>query len=412
MRELRILAFAYACESDKGSEPGAGWAWARTLAGLGETWVITRVNNRASIESALPDLKDAARLHFVYVDLPPWARFWKRGQRGIRIYYLLWQIRAMLAARQLRRTVEFDLFWHLTMANIWLGSLASLAGRPFVYGPVGGGVGAPWRYLGRESGFRGIAVEVARATVRSIARYSNPFARLAWSHAGLILVQNPETLAWLPRRHRHKAVIFPNPILEHLASPTSVRANGRPTALFAGRLVFLKGVELAIQAVARTADWRLVIYGSGNDERRLRKLVARLGAADRIHFAGWVSRDELLERMGVEGDVFLFPSLHDEAPWSVAEALSCGLPVACVDRGGPPVIAGDAAIVVPSSDVETTVRDLAAALEAHQFPTREDALMRAKAFTRMVHHERLVAILAASADARIAATAERMGGQC
>src|SRR5581483_10321303 len=103
-----------------------------------------------------------------------WARFWKRGQRGIRLYYLLWQVRAMLAARSLRRTTDFDLVWHLTMANVWLGSLASLAGRPFVYGPVGGGVGAPWRYLGRESGARGIYVEVVRATVRSFARYFNP----------------------------------------------------------------------------------------------------------------------------------------------------------------------------------------------------------------------------------------------
>ena len=38
---MRILAFAYACEPAQGSEPGAGWAWARMLAHQGETWVIT-----------------------------------------------------------------------------------------------------------------------------------------------------------------------------------------------------------------------------------------------------------------------------------------------------------------------------------------------------------------------------------
>ena len=48
---MRILAFAYACEPGRGSEPGAGWSWARMLAGLGETWVVTRANNREAIEA-------------------------------------------------------------------------------------------------------------------------------------------------------------------------------------------------------------------------------------------------------------------------------------------------------------------------------------------------------------------------
>ena len=67
---MRILAFAYACEPGRGSEPGAGWSWARMLAGLGETWVVTRANNREAIEAGLDGLPEADRLHFVYVDLP------------------------------------------------------------------------------------------------------------------------------------------------------------------------------------------------------------------------------------------------------------------------------------------------------------------------------------------------------
>jgi glycosyltransferase involved in cell wall biosynthesis len=37
--------------------------------------------------------------------------------------------------------------------------------------------------------------------------------------------------------------------------------------------------------------------------------------------------------------VLLFPSLHDESPLTVAEALALGLPVLCLDHGGPPVVA-------------------------------------------------------------------------
>ena len=69
------------------------------------------------------------------------------------------------------------------------------------------------------------------------------------------------------------------------------RVDGRPTAMFAGRLVFFKGTELAIRAVAATEDWHLEIYGSGSDERRLRKLTARLGVEDRVHFQGFMGRE-------------------------------------------------------------------------------------------------------------------------
>jgi hypothetical protein len=152
---VKVLAFAYACEPGKGSEPGAGWGLARMIAReLGECWVITRANNRQAIEQALPDIPEADRLRFVYVDLPPWARWWKRGQRGIYLYYLLWQVAAVLRARQLVREERFDLVWHLTLANAWLGSLAPLVGGRFVYGPVGGGVGIPWRLAGYLGGAR------------------------------------------------------------------------------------------------------------------------------------------------------------------------------------------------------------------------------------------------------------------
>jgi glycosyltransferase involved in cell wall biosynthesis len=36
----------------------------------------------------------------------------------------------------------------------------------------------------------------------------------------------------------------------------------------------------------------------------------------------------------------LFPSMHDAGGWAVAEALSLGCPVICLDRGGPAVVVG------------------------------------------------------------------------
>lgn len=342
---MRILAFAYACEPTKGSEPLAGWVWARMLARQGETWVITRANNQGNIEEELSSLPERENLHFVFVDLPPWSRFWKRGQRGIRLYYLLWQLTALREARRLHARIRFDLVWHLTLANAWLGSVGGLVGPTFVYGPVGGGVTCP-RSLLSTLGVRGLLYEASRAFARGLGRFTNPLARIAWRRARLILVQNSETAEWLPARHRGKTTVFPNVTLSQLPQQDGRESEPRKVALFAGRLLAWKGASLAIRACAELSEWTLQICGAGPDAKRLKRIAARLGVTDRVVFLGWRPREEVLRRMIEEADVFLFPSLHDEAGWVVAEALSSGLPIVCLDRGGPPLLTADAGVAV------------------------------------------------------------------
>jgi glycosyltransferase involved in cell wall biosynthesis len=343
---VKILAFAYACEPAEGSEPGAGWMWARMLARYGDTWVITRANNRERIESAIGNIPERERLHLVYVDLPSWARFWKRGSRGLRLYYLLWQFAALRVGRRLHRTIDFDLVWHLTLANAWLGSSAAFVGPTFVFGPVGGGVAPPWSLV-LPTGLKSTLSELARAMARTSGRYLNPLARMAWRRAGVILVQNPETVAWLPRRLRAKTRVFPNVVFSKPSESGSSDRDRSRTALFAGRLIPWKGADLAIDAVRKTSDWRLVIYGEGPDERRLRRRVVDANLVDRVEFRGRVRRSELLHAMRTEAGVFLFPSWHDEAGWVVAEAAAEKLPVVCLDKGGPPRLASHLSIVVP-----------------------------------------------------------------
>lgn len=396
MRRLRIVAFAYACEPELGSEPGAGWEWARMLAELGDVWVITRENNRSAIEAALETVPERGSLRFVYVDLPEKARFWKRGQRGIRFYYLLWQIAALRTARRLAPEVRPNLVWHVTLANAWLGSLAPLLGCPFVYGPVGGGVGTPWRMM-RGAPKKAIAYEIGRVAARTLGRYVNPAARLAWSRATLILAQNEDTRQWLPRRHRGKAVVFPNAIIHGNGRASAIdRSRPKRTALFAGRLIFWKRPDLALTAVSSAQDWRLLVCGSGPEEAKLQRLAKRLDCEERIEFLGWQARDQFLALMSERADVLLFPSLHDESPWVVTEALACGLPVICCDRGGPPALAGSAAIAITPTTAGETAARLAAVLEEGVFPDATVALARARDFTREAQLARLRMVMSAA----------------
>jgi glycosyltransferase involved in cell wall biosynthesis len=330
------------------------------LARFGDTTVITRANNRSSIDPALATTPEADHLSFEYVDLPEWTRSWKRGQRGVRLYYLLWQLAALRRARQLHRSQPFDLVWHVTMSSYWLGSVGGLVGPSFVFGPMGGGVPACLQI--EIVGLRGLLYELARAGARALGELANPLVSSAWKHSALILVNNEDTKLRVPQSFRRKVELFPHVLLE--TTPPPARRNGGPTvALFAGRLLPWKGVALAIRAVERLPGWRLIVCGEGPDEARLRELCRKLGLTERVEFRGWTPREELHTLMREEASVFVFPSLHDEGGWVVAEAAAEGLPTVCIQRGGPPLLSG-VGVAASLRDVDTTASAIARGIES------------------------------------------------
>lgn len=379
MSPPRILAFAYALEPGQGSEAGAGWTYARMLAGLGQTWVLTRAVPPEADAAGWPaelaadrgydpwlaGLPEEGRLRLVHVPIPWWDRFWwerrpwrPRFTRLQRIEYLLWLWLALRTARRLMRRQQFDAAWHLTWANAWMGSTLPLTGLPFVYGPVGGGIAPPWRLVA-GLGARAFVSEVARELLKAGFRYLSPLVRLAWQRATLILVQNPETRDWLPAPYRKRAIVFSNAVTTDVQRREPRAARSPYTALFVGRLVAWKGSSLAIRAIAKLPDWRLIVVGNGPEGARLRRLVRDLGLDARVEFLGHVPRPQVLEIMRDRADLLLFPSLHDDAGLVVAEAIATGLPVVCLDRGGPPVLGG---VGVAPTSLGETVKALAEAV--------------------------------------------------
>lgn len=378
---MRILISAYACEPNRGSEPSVGWNWAREIARYHDVWVITRANNRSVIEAEI-QRTSSPPIHFVYVDLPRWGRFWKRGPRGARLYYFLWQFVALVRARSLHERIRFDFAHHLTFALAYNAALVCLLPVPFVWGPVGGCSRVPWR-LARVGGIGGLAYEALRSCRRAIGRFADPLVRVTWRRAKVILVQNPETLEWLPRRHRSKAIVWPGAgyAPETFVAPKVEGGSDVLTVVVAGRLIHLKGVGLALRAAARIPiPLRLVIAGDGPDRRRLQRLAHALGIESRVEFLGWVRHLELL-RLFSTSHVLLFPSLHDEAPLTVIEAMASGSIPVVLDVGGPPVLVGDAGIIVEPSSIDETSARLGDALMRLSDPSTR-ARFRARALRR------------------------------
>ncbi len=206
--------------SDRSPAPdGAGPARA---ARDNDVWLLTRCNNGPSIEAALRG-EPLPRLHIVYLDLPPWARRWKRGQRGAHVYYFLWQWLVARSARRLHRTVHFDVAHHLTFAVDWMpAGVTALKDVPLLWGPVGGVSGVPaslWRWLG----WRGAVREALREAVTRPAR--RVFGDRVARRSAMIIAQNQDVAR---RFAGHPAVVVePNIALEISAAPEHVEGVDR-----------------------------------------------------------------------------------------------------------------------------------------------------------------------------------------
>ena len=127
----------------------------------------------------------------------------------------------------------------------------------------------------------------------------------------------------------------------------------RPYVLCVGTLEPRKNLVTALRAFAGIAgetDALLVVAGGagwGNEvfERELPN------APERVRLTGYVSDEELVSLYSGAG-CFLFPSLYEGFGLPVLEAMACGAPVVTGDTSSLPEAAGDAALMVPPSDVD------------------------------------------------------------
>lgn len=336
MERTRVLISAYACGPVAEPEARAGWEFARAAARDHDVWVITRHRFREAIEPALAaDEVLRQHLHVFYLDLSPRAMRWKKHSWDLYWYYAAWQRALGRRARALHQMHRFDVAHHVSFANDWMPcGLITLPEVPVVWGPVGGASAPPIGKLAPWLGLRGTLTEIIRGSFTSLVRafVGNRVARAS----ALVVAQNPQVAEHF-RAHARQVVVEPNAALEGLPSRSADITHHR--AVFAGRLIALKGASLAIDAIASTDDWTLQVYGQGYEEARLRARAARLGVADRVEFLGHRPRAEVLTAIA-GAQVFLFPSMRDQAGWVVAEASSMGCPVVCLPLGGPPALAG------------------------------------------------------------------------
>ena len=103
-----------------------------------------------------------------------------------------------------------------------------------------------------------------------------------------------------------------------------------PVFLFVGQQNFKKNTDSILKAAAlyrkKNAEFRIVFAGQGPDADRMRQMSEKLGLSDVAVFTGHIADREILTGLYARADLFVFPSLYDNAPMVVREAAAAGTP--------------------------------------------------------------------------------------
>jgi glycosyltransferase involved in cell wall biosynthesis len=137
---------------------------------------------------------------------------------------------------------------------------------------------------------------------------------------------------------------------------------GPPRAIFIGRLVAYKGLDILLRALEQVPDLRLDIVGSGPEGPRLKTLARALAITERVRWYGEYPDDDLPRRMA-DADFLVLPSVTVQEMFGlvVLEAMAAGRPVittalpSAVREVNVPGVTG---LEVPLRDVPALVRAL------------------------------------------------------
>ncbi len=370
----KVFVSAYACEPGLGSEIGVGWHWVLEMSRFYDLWVLTRQSNRATIEGWMKENSafveknpHIGRIRFLYYDMPKWARFWKRGLRGVRTYYNLWQWLSNGIVRRTMKQNGIEVFHHITYGNV-LWKVSSYGSRKFfVWGPVGGLETIPKEYSDSYARRSRIIESVRRGVVKMLPL--NLGFRRRCRRANLILCKTDITRQHIPAHYRNKALLFTDVAVEashETVRPIDEAGNYFTDFIVVGRLDAWRGFDIAIEALAKALKQnprlRLTIVGKGADKERLQALVKQLGVSGNVEFAGKVTMDEY--RQILAGcDAVVNPALKEGAVTVAFDCLAMGKPLICLDTTGyTRYFSDEYAVVIPSGSRNQVVDDFSKAM--------------------------------------------------
>jgi len=344
---MRILLSAAALSPYRGSEPAIGWKVAKALTTKdNECHVLTfRYHQpdleRAKVEGLIPP---NLTIHFVGSAHGAFKHPLLDKLQHWRTYFdYVRHVRK--AALKLMECHKFDVIHHVTFATWRTCVPLHSLGVPYVWGPVGGSERFPLALLKVLSPSAGL-FELVRIASGFASRYSGALRKMIRS-ADAVIASHRETYELLEvlRGSEHGvwelSVTAFTEIESHrfTVEGKSWWKGERPLRAFCGGMMEgRKGVALALHAIsqAKSAGMEIeyTIAAHGPEVKHLKHLSQELGLSNYVRFIPQMTGDEYSTTLR-QSDIYLLPSLRDNAPITLMEAMLCGCVPVIADCGGP-----------------------------------------------------------------------------
>ena len=363
MRQLLMVASTVSPRW--GSEGAVGWNW---LARVPSEWSTTLITSRECADEVRWGLThgyEVPTLSHLTSPAKSWRaqpknKFLARINEWFKFRYNLTNIRE--TAQQLLRKSRFGVIHQTTIASWRAGMPFHRTGTPTVWGPIGGGESFPWRDASETSVINWI-FEGGRS-VTSILASIDPAVVSAVREVDVIIVTNRQTEEKLRSLGRIKPIVRQPMVItrsrfDAIRNEATTKHPDGIKIISGGSIEGRKGFALTIKALSRLhrrgvhADF--TITGHGMELPKLRELAQKCGVADRVHFEPALDNRAYVRKLA-QSHIFCFPSLRDNSPVTLLEAMAAGCVPIVLNNGGPSeTVDSRCGIVLPLESPQQTV---------------------------------------------------------
>ena len=296
------------------------------------------------------------------------------------VTHLLTQIYQWKLVRKIVKEKQIDLIHEPAPVSAVQPSIMFGFGVPVIIGPMNGGMSFP-------PAFQYMAGWSERILYQFIRMFTSVYNLIIPGKffADALLVANKRTLRALPKFKLGKVVeLVENGVFSVLDTPKPVSQSSQINVLYVGRIIDLKMIDIAIDAVMQCkSDIKLTILGDGPLRKHLMQY-SLTKAKDKVQFMGAVPHAEINQYYD-QADIFVLPSVRECGGAVVLEAMARGLPVIAVNWGGPAdYITQETGFLIEPKSRDYMVEEFANTIEllAHQpalrFKIGEAAIARVK----------------------------------
>lgn len=177
-----------------------------------------------------------------------------------------------------------------------------------------------------------------------------------------VVLQTTEAKEFFPKSIQRKVIVLQNSLNPEFVRPLYT-GEKRKEIVTVGRIDANKNQRMMIDAFVPLAkefpEWKMILYGDGDEKDFLEKRVRELGLTDSIIFRG--TQSNIPEKIEASS-IFVLSSKQEGMPNALIEAMVLGLAVISTDCpcGGPRdlIIPGENGILIPVDDTQALTDSL------------------------------------------------------